>query len=122
MTAGQAVVGFSVAAGVATVTPGLDTALVLRTAAVEGTTRAMMTALGICCGALTWSLMSSVGLGALLVTSRFAFVLLQLGGAAYLIQLGVRLVFGASRAKTDRGSLDTPSSLSLGAWYLRGLT
>lgn len=41
MTLGQALLTFTVAAGLLTITPGLDTALVLRTAAVEGRNRAM---------------------------------------------------------------------------------
>jgi threonine/homoserine/homoserine lactone efflux protein len=41
--------------GLLTVTPGLDTALVLRTATVEGTARAAEAARGIIVGLLSWA-------------------------------------------------------------------
>ncbi|PYO73247.1 MAG: hypothetical protein E6K55_14065 [Gemmatimonadetes bacterium] len=52
----DALVAFTLAAGLLTITPGLDTALVLRTAAVEGSRRAMLAGAGICLGCLTWGM------------------------------------------------------------------
>ena len=52
MTVIQALLAFSVAAALLTITPGLDTALVLRTAAVEGPKRAVLAAVGIVTGCL----------------------------------------------------------------------
>ena len=46
MTVIQALLAFTVAAGLLTLTPGLDTALVLRTAAVEGPRRAVLAVVG----------------------------------------------------------------------------
>ncbi len=43
----HAILAFALAAGLLTVTPGLDTALVLRTAAVEGPRRGMQVAFGV---------------------------------------------------------------------------
>lgn len=83
---------FVVAAGLLTITPGLDTALVLRTAAVEGPRRATLAALGIACGCLTWGLAVALGLGALLAASQAAYTLLKWAGAAYLAWLGVNLL------------------------------
>ena len=50
MTVVQALLAFSVTAALLTITPGLDTALVLRTAAVEGPRRAALAAAGILAG------------------------------------------------------------------------
>jgi len=55
MTVIQALLAFTLAAGLLTLTPGLDTALVLRTAAVEGPRRAGFAALGIVAGCLAWA-------------------------------------------------------------------
>ncbi|MGA8272064.1 MAG: LysE family transporter, partial [Candidatus Sulfotelmatobacter sp.] len=83
MTTGHALLAFTAAAGLLTATPGLDTALVLRTAAVEGPRRAMLAACGICLGCLTWGLAASLGLGALLAVSHVGYNILRLVGACY---------------------------------------
>jgi len=93
VTQGQALAAFTLAAGLLTVTPGLDTALVLRTAAVEGSRRALFVGAGICLGCLTWGLAASAGLGELLAASRLAYDALRLAGACYLGVLGARLLF-----------------------------
>lgn len=54
MSVGYALVTFTAAAGLLTITPGLDTALVLRTAVSEGRQNAMLAAAGICTGCLIW--------------------------------------------------------------------
>ena len=88
----QALVAFSLAAGLLTITPGLDTALVLRTAAVEGPRKAWLAAFGVCLGTLGWGAMVALGLGALLAASPLAFGLLKWAGCAYLVWLGLNLI------------------------------
>ena len=88
----QALVAFSLAAGLLTITPGLDTALVLRTAAVEGPRKAWLAAFGVCLGTLGWGAMVALGLGALLAASPLAFELLKWAGCAYLVWLGLNLI------------------------------
>jgi threonine/homoserine/homoserine lactone efflux protein len=51
-----ALLTFTLAAAVLTITPGMDTAPVLRTAAVEGPRRAVSAVFGIYCGLLLWGL------------------------------------------------------------------
>src|SRR5579885_2973956 len=91
MTLVPALAAFVAAAILITVTPGLDTALVLRTGAVEGPRRGALTALGVCCGLMVWRLAVALGLGVLLAASHAAYLALQLAGAAYLIWLGAGL-------------------------------
>ena len=91
MTIGQALLSFTLAAGLLTITPGLDTALVLRTAAVEGGKQALLAGVGICFGCLLWGAAASFGLGALLALSSFAYNLLRIVGAIYLGYLGIKL-------------------------------
>lgn len=88
----EAVIAFFLAAAVLTVTPGLDTALVLRTAAAGGPRAASFTVLGIALGCLTWGGIVAVGLGALLAASALAFTIVKYLGAAYLLWLGVQLL------------------------------
>ena len=116
MTTGQALLGFTAAAGLLTITPGLDTALVLRTAAVDGSRRALLAGIGVCLGCLVWGLVAAAGLGGLLAVSRAAYDVLRLAGAAYLIYLGIRLLLRPAP------HLDLASPESKGSnWFLRGL-
>lgn len=126
MTVRHALLAFLIAAALLTITPGLDTALVLRTAAVEGSRRAMLAGAGICCGLFGWALAVSVGLGALLAVSRVAYDVLRIAGACYLIYLGTRIFFRKSSALLDApigGSKQLQgwkSSASTPRWFARG--
>src|SRR5690348_9565355 len=92
MTIAQALIAFCIAAGLLTITPGLDTALVLRTAAAEGPRGAALAALGVVMGCLTWGAAAAFGLGALLAASKLAFDVLKWAGALYLVWLGLNLL------------------------------
>lgn len=105
---------FTAAAALLTVTPGLDTALVLRTAAVEGPRRALTAALGICLGCLAWGAIVALGLGMLLKASMIAYTILKYAGAAYLIWLGVQLLL------SRRERFDGPARTRGGNWLARG--
>lgn len=122
MEAGHQLLAFVVAAGLLTVTPGLDTAMVLRTAALEGPRRALMAALGINAGCLLWGAAVAVGLGALLAASETAYTVLRWAGAAWLCWLGIGLV------RRPRGGPEpapaTPRAPFAGGdagWLLKGL-
>ena len=117
MTVGYALVAFTAASGLLTMTPGLDTALVLRTAALEGSRRAMLAGAGICLGCLTWGLSASVGLGALLAVSQFAYNALRLLGACYLIFLGARMLV---RPLPSLPAVDKHGVPNREAWFIRG--
>ncbi len=98
MTPIQSLLGFGLAAGLLTITPGLDTALVLRTAASEGRGAAFRATLGIQLGCLLWGAAVALGLGALLETSTMAYGALTWAGAAYLTVVGMGLVLRPRRA------------------------
>jgi threonine/homoserine/homoserine lactone efflux protein len=61
-----------VVAGLMTIVPGLDTALVVRTAIAQGRRRGFAAALGINTGILIWGIAAAAGVSALLVASRLA--------------------------------------------------
>lgn len=83
---------FIITAGLVTISPGLDSALVLRTAASEGARPAALAGLGIALGCLAWAAVVAAGLGALLEASRLAYDVLRWMGAAYLLWIGYRLL------------------------------
>lgn len=107
MSIAESLIAFSLAAALLTLTPGLDTALMLRTAAVEGPRRAASTGAGILSGCLVWGAAVAVGLGALLTASETAFTLLKWAGAAYLVWMGAGMILKPRRrfdlATTPRG-------------------
>jgi len=94
----SAVVSFAAVAGLLTVIPGLDTALVLRSAIAHGRRQAFATAVGIGTGALIWGAGAAAGVSALLTASTTAYSWLKVVGAGYLVWLGVRLVVAALRS------------------------
>ena len=91
---------FAAAAALLTVTPGLDTALVLRTSAANGARAGFHTALGIVLGCFSWGLMTALGLAALVAASASAYGVLKAAGAIYLVWLGLNLF----RSRTHRGA------------------
>ena len=92
MTVASSLAGFTVTATLLTITPGLDTALFVRTLAVEGPRRAMLAGLGIALGCMGWGIAVAAGLGALLTVSQLAYDVLRWAGATYLVVTGVRLL------------------------------
>ena len=121
MPLAQSIAAFLVAGGLLTVTPGLDTVLVLRTAAGEGRRAAALAVLGIQLGCLTWGAAVALGLGVLLTASAAAYLALKWCGAAYLVWLGIGLLRG-SRDTLDLGSDRLrPAAASASTWLRRGL-
>jgi threonine/homoserine/homoserine lactone efflux protein len=93
----HAVLSFALLGALLTITPGLDTALVLRSAVTMGRGPAFATALGINAGALIWGAAAAVGVSALLTASATGYLILRVAGAAYMLYLGVRMIVGAVR-------------------------
>ena len=122
MTVTQSLMAYSLAAGLLTVTPGLDTALVLRTAAVEGARNAWLAGLGIVAGCLVWGSAVALGLGVLLSASELAFTALKWAGAIYLVWLGAHLLIKPrSRFESDDPRADPGPRATRSGWLLRGL-
>ena len=110
MTLTAALLGFAALAALLTITPGLDTALVLRSALVQGRRLAIATGVGIITGAFVWGVAASVGLAALLRASEIAFTVLRFVGAAYMIFLGARILWTkVIRPRPDAAQTDAAS-------------
>jgi threonine/homoserine/homoserine lactone efflux protein len=115
----SAVLAFSAAAALLTITPGLDTALVLRTAAVEGAGRARLAAAGICTGCLVWGSATALGLTALFAVSRVAYQGLRIAGACYLVYLGAQMWRRRSAAAMEHAVEGNRTTWN--RWFARGL-
>ena len=81
-----------------TVTPGADTAVVVRSAIAGGARHGVATAIGSASGLLVWGAATALGIAAVLAASAAAFTAVKLAGAAYLVWLGVQAIRHAGRA------------------------
>ena len=86
-------VAFLAVSALVIVTPGQDTALTIRNTLLGGRTAGVFTAIGVSAGQATWTVATSLGVGALLVASEPAFFALKLVGGAYLVFLGVQTLW-----------------------------
>lgn len=73
MAMSSALWSFALVVGLLALTPGLDTALILRTSALGRRRRARGVVLGIQTGTLAWGLFTSLGVTALLTASHLAY-------------------------------------------------
>ncbi len=71
-------------------TPGPDTLYILGRSIAQGRRAGVASALGISVGSVFHTGAAALGLSAVLATSAWAFTIVKLAGAAYLIFLGVR--------------------------------
>jgi threonine/homoserine/homoserine lactone efflux protein len=115
-----AVAGFAAVAGLLTIIPGVDTAIVLRTALTRDRATAAATAGGILSGCLVWGVAASVGAAALLAASHTAYTALRLAGACYLLYLGVSMLRRSMRRDSGAATLGLAAPGPWRAW-LRGL-
>lgn len=97
MAISTALWSFALVVGLLTLTPGLDTALILRTSALGRRKRALGVVLGIQSGTLAWGALTSLGVTALLTASHMAYEALRYAGAAYLLWMGGRMIVDTLR-------------------------
>ncbi len=107
---------YLIAISILTITPGLDTTLIIRTATLEGKTKAFQAALGINLGCIVWGVIVACGLGALLMTSDLAFNALKWIGAIYLTWLGLNLLL---KPRSQLASLNN-SAVTRQNWFMKG--
>lgn len=78
-----------VAVTLLTLTPGLDTMLIIRNSARGGWWDGAVSSLGICSGLFIHATISALGISILLLQTAWAFAALKTAGACYLIWLGL---------------------------------
>lgn len=72
-----------------TLTPGVDTMLIIRNSVRGGWQDGMVSSLGICSGLFLHAAISALGISLILLQTAWAFTLLKMAGACYLIWLGL---------------------------------
>lgn len=89
---------FLIAITILTLTPGLDTALVIRNTSRAGMADGCVTSLGICIGLFVHATFSAIGISAILTQSAELFHVMKMVGAGYLIWLGISSLRSLSKA------------------------
>lgn len=105
-----ALLTFAAFAALLTITPGVDTALVIRMSIAGGARRGRLAALGVCSGVVVWGFASAAGITALLSASERAYDTLRIAGALYLIWLGVRALFARREDEGESGGDVSPAA------------
>jgi len=85
----SALTTYLIAITLLTITPGVDTMLIIRNTARGGWRDGAVSSLGICSGLFLHATVSAVGISVILLQAAWAFSALKLAGAAYLVWLGV---------------------------------
>ncbi|MES2073479.1 MAG: LysE family translocator [Pseudomonadota bacterium] len=100
--------------------PGPDSLLIMTRSATQGWRAGSSAALGIGTGTLVHVFAAALGLSAILATSATAFMIVKLAGAAYLLYVGVQLLFSKTRP-AQPGSDEKPlARLSHRQIFLQG--
>lgn len=111
MTTIGALWSFALVVGLLVLVPGLDTALILRTAALGAPRRAWGVVLGIQCGTLVWGVLTASGVTALLTASHLAYEIVRWAGAIYLIWMGLSMLW-ATRGRAPAAASDADHHIS----------
>lgn len=90
----------------ATATPGPAILFIITNSTLYGWKRATWSALGNIMGLFCLGIIAITGLGTILNTSLVFFNILKYAGAAYLIYLGIKIIF---QKKVDFSSINTPA-------------
>jgi threonine/homoserine/homoserine lactone efflux protein len=112
---------FMVAGWLLNLTPGPDVLYIVSNAIRSGVRAGMVAALGIVSGCFVHVFAAALGVGALLAASSTAFTALKWAGAAYLVWMGVKLLWSRDAsvvALTQVAPVLAPADL--GRIYRRG--
>ncbi|MFG1711119.1 LysE family translocator [Nonomuraea sp. M3C6] len=105
-----------------TITPGLDTAAVVRNTLMSTRSAGMLTALGCAAGLFVHATLVALGLAELLLRSAILFEFVKFAGAMVLVGLGARSLWRAWRIGVGNNVLTTlPRSKRSSMPFLQGL-
>lgn len=96
---------FMAAGWLLNLTPGPDVFYIVTHALRSGARAGIVAGLGITAGCFVHIFAAALGVGTLLATSAGAFTVLKYVGAAYLLYLGLRMLFGGAAPRTDLTAL-----------------
>lgn len=112
---------FLVAALALNISPGPDMLYVISRSLEQGRRAGIVSALGIGTGTLVHTLITAVGLSAILLSMPVAYELIRYAGAAYLVFLGLRMLFARKSVGSTIGSTGSTGHPSLRSVFRQGV-
>jgi threonine/homoserine/homoserine lactone efflux protein len=100
---------YMVAVILLTITPGVDTALIIQSTLGGKTANAYRAAVGIVLGCAVWGVLVALGLGAVITSSEVLYYALKTIGAGYLVWIGIAALRGSANAAPN-GQIKSESS------------
>lgn len=100
-------------------TPGQDTMFIIGRSLAGGTRAGVAAAFGIGVGSIGHTLLAALGLSAILAASPWAFTLVKLAGAAYLLYLGTRLLL--ARHPAEAAAPSAPPAAAVHSAFVQGI-
>jgi threonine/homoserine/homoserine lactone efflux protein len=94
-------------------TPGQDTFYIVGRSVAQGRRAGVLSVLGITAGCCVHTLAAAFGLSAVLATSATAFLVVKFAGAAYLVYLGVRMLFSVPQIAAPSAELRAEPSWAI---------
>ena len=104
---------------IASIIPGPSMLLALTHGMQYGAKRAIASAMGNVTVTLAQASISIAGLGTILIASDAAFQFVKMAGAAYLIYMGIGILFSAKMSVTPEKQPQAQGEVSLGKMYLQ---
>jgi threonine/homoserine/homoserine lactone efflux protein len=98
---GAANVGLFISAALLFLTPGPAMLYIVGRSAAQGRRAGFVSIIGVHAATLVHIVAAALGLSAILASSALAFSVIKYAGAAYLIWLGLKKIFGRVEAPTD---------------------
>ncbi|OBS38858.1 lysine transporter LysE [Pseudomonas syringae pv. syringae] len=111
---------FAMIALFVTLTPGPAVIMALSNSITHEPARAMVGSLGNALGLIVVATAVTAGLGAVLVASASAFLVLKIAGAGYLVYLGIKQ-WRSARSAFD-ALADVPKAVSTGSLFIKGIS
>ncbi|KAA8997677.1 LysE family translocator [Affinibrenneria salicis] len=103
------------------ITPGPDLAYVVGQSIANGRRSGVISAAGVALGSCTHAIASAIGLTALIAASPAIFAVIKYCGASYLIYLGGKMLYSASRQKRQAENAPPRSTVSTRNLLSRGV-
>jgi threonine/homoserine/homoserine lactone efflux protein len=112
------ILAYALVAFLLVITPGSDVLLVVSSALRGRAVAGILTAIGICIGALAWALLAGLGLVAVLAANPTLFNLITLAGVGYMFYIGyIEIKAGLTASSSARKAVAAVKTSTMGYVY-----